>query len=189
VEDSDLIQFGIKKEKAAGSDQINEVKSSSAENDNELKENGEAETEGEPEEPIVTERELEINDDAKSLRLEDELEEPVVTERELEISDGAKVIGPIWSSSKTLDVAVVIVVSVMLIAVFLLPSETCTEFLRRIVPITDANMVQFDQSLESVSNSASEAVEAIQNCVVDNVMIVPTFLQEKVCDIVGNCFA
>jgi hypothetical protein len=154
--------LGTNEEKTANEDGIDEVTSSEGENDEET--NNRAETENDSDEPIVKERELEINDEPKSL-------------------------GPDWSSNKTLDVTVVFAVSLLLIAAFLLPSAACNELLRRIGPVSETIMVQFDQSLETASTWAFEASRAIKSFFSDSSMSIPTFLQEKVCEIVGDCFA
>eukprot|EP00339_Tiarina_fusa_P006260 CAMPEP_0116997620 /NCGR_PEP_ID=MMETSP0472-20121206/992_1 /TAXON_ID=693140 ORGANISM="Tiarina fusus, Strain LIS" /NCGR_SAMPLE_ID=MMETSP0472 /ASSEMBLY_ACC=CAM_ASM_000603 /LENGTH=268 /DNA_ID=CAMNT_0004696555 /DNA_START=27 /DNA_END=833 /DNA_ORIENTATION=- len=189
VDDSDLSQFGIKKEKAAGSKEINKVKLSSEEGDKELREKGVVGKQDEAAKPIVEDETTKISVDTKSLRRYEEPENPIVTERELEIGDNAKLVRPNWSSSKKLDVAVVILVSVMLIAVLLMPSGGYVESIRRIAPITEASMAKLDQSLETISYSALDAAEAMQNSVADNMMSVQMLIQEKMCDILGGCFA
>eukprot|EP00339_Tiarina_fusa_P006551 CAMPEP_0117021310 /NCGR_PEP_ID=MMETSP0472-20121206/16089_1 /TAXON_ID=693140 ORGANISM="Tiarina fusus, Strain LIS" /NCGR_SAMPLE_ID=MMETSP0472 /ASSEMBLY_ACC=CAM_ASM_000603 /LENGTH=260 /DNA_ID=CAMNT_0004726749 /DNA_START=27 /DNA_END=809 /DNA_ORIENTATION=- len=181
VDDSDLSQFGIKKEKAA--------KLSSEEGDKELREKGVVGKQDEAAKPIVEDETTKISVDTKSLRRYEEPENPIVTERELEIGDNAKLVRPNWSSSKKLDVAVVILVSVMLIAVLLMPSGGYVESIRRIAPITEASMAKLDQSLETISYSALDAAEAMQNSVADNMMSVQMLIQEKMCDILGGCFA
>ena len=116
--------------------------------------------------------------------------EPTVVERALEVSDETRITGTAWSSSTALDISVVIFVALLLITTFLVPSSVFDLVGQRITDVVmEMKTPQIDQSFENAAVWVFGASSTVRDAISDFSVSIPTFLQEKVCDIVGDCFA